>query len=206
MTMKETSVFGIGFHKTATTSLAGALHRLGYTVTGPDGVDNSNIANEARDLVFTLAEKYNACQDNPWPFFYKDLDKKYPGSKFILTRRPSEKWVKSLVRHFGKKDTPMREWIYGVGHPEGHEELYIERYETHNREVEVYFRNRPDDLLVFELTEGDGWEKLCRFPNEPVPDTPFPHQNIVDEQKQWESTPQSLLSRIKEKITGLLRP
>ena len=31
----KTKVFGIGFHKTATTSLAKALSYLGYRVTGP---------------------------------------------------------------------------------------------------------------------------------------------------------------------------
>jgi hypothetical protein len=32
----KTKVFGIGFHKTATTSLAKALSYLGYRVTGPN--------------------------------------------------------------------------------------------------------------------------------------------------------------------------
>src|SRR5215472_9937783 len=42
--LMKTKVFGIGFHKTATTSLAKALSYLGYRVTGPNWVDNPNPA------------------------------------------------------------------------------------------------------------------------------------------------------------------
>jgi hypothetical protein len=42
----KTKVFGIGFHKTATTSLATALSYLDYRVTDPNWVDNPNIAEE----------------------------------------------------------------------------------------------------------------------------------------------------------------
>lgn len=177
--MKDTKVFGIGFHKTGTTSLADALDILGYSVTGPDGAHNPNIANEAKVIVDTLSKKHDAFQDNPWPIFYKELDKKYPGSKFILTIRPTEKWITSLVKHFGKKTTPMREWIYGpgLGFPEGNEDIYINRYDSHNNDVINYFKGRPGDLLVFRITEGDSWDKLCHFLNEPAPDCPFPHAN-----------------------------
>ena len=42
----------------------------------------------------------------------------------------------------------MREWIYGVGHPEGNEDVYIARYERDNREVMEYFKHRSEQLLV----------------------------------------------------------
>ena len=38
-------------------------------------------------------------------------------------------------------------------------------------------RFAPDDLLVFDLPKGDGWEKLCGFLGHEVPDKPFPHAN-----------------------------
>jgi hypothetical protein len=44
--LMKTKVFGIGFHKTATTSLATALSYLDYRVTDPNWVDNPNIAEE----------------------------------------------------------------------------------------------------------------------------------------------------------------
>ena len=110
--LMKTKVFGIGFHKTATTSLAKALSYLGYRVTGPNWVDNPNPAEKVYKMAFELANKFDAFQDNPWPTLYKELDRKFPGSKFILTLRPSDEWIRSVVNHFGNEETPMREWIW----------------------------------------------------------------------------------------------
>ena len=179
--MKNTTslnkIFGIGFHKTGTTSLAAALDYLGFKVTGPNGVNNPAIAQEAEEMAFKLVETYDAFQDNPWPILYKQLDVRYPGSKFILTLRPTQTWIKSVVNHFGTQTTPMREWIYGIGYPKGHEQIYIRRYETHNQEVLDYFRHRPQDLIVLRITEGEGWAKLCPFLGVSIPSIPFPHLN-----------------------------
>ncbi len=174
-------VFCIGFHKTGTKSLAAALRTLGYSVTGPNGVKDPNIGNNVYAMAFDLAEHFDAFQDNPWPIIYKELDKRYPGSKFVLSVRGSDSWIKSQVEYFGKRETPMRKWIYGVGCPEGNEEIYVRRFEAHNAEVLDYFRHRPNDLLVMNLPAGDGWEKLCRFLGKEAPGSPFPHANSAEE-------------------------
>ena len=67
----KTKVFGIGSNRTATASLAKTLSYLGYRVTGPNGVDNPNIAKEVYELAFELANRYDAFQDNPWPILSK---------------------------------------------------------------------------------------------------------------------------------------
>jgi len=162
--MDRQKVFCIGFHKTGTNSLDEALTLLGYRVTGPNGTKDPNV------------EEYDAFQDNPWPIIYQELDQHYPNSKFILTIRPTDRWIDSVVRHFGANSTPMREWIYGVGSPLGNEDAYIRRYENHNQEVTEYFQGR-DDLLVLELTQGEGWEKLCPFLGKEIPMVEFPHKN-----------------------------
>ena len=170
-------VFCIGFHKTGTTSLARALRQLGYSVTGPNGTKDPDIGRTAEQMIYRLAEQFDAFQDNPWPMFYKELDQKFPGSKFILTLRPSEAWIRSQVRHFGTRETPMRTWIYGIGCPQGNEAVYVERFERHNREVLSYFGNRKDDLLVMDFAKGDGWQKLAPFLGKEIPDLAFPHVN-----------------------------
>jgi hypothetical protein len=175
--MISPKVFGIGFHKTGTTSLARALRYLGYRVTGSNGVNNPNISNDVYDMAQRLAEQFDAFQDNPWPILFREMDERYPGSKFILTLRPTGEWIDSLVGHFGEKSTPMREWIYGVGSPRGNENIFVERYEQHNREVQTYFRDRPNDLVVMNITKGDGWETLCPFLGKAIPATDFPHAN-----------------------------
>lgn len=48
-------------------------------------------------------------------------------------------------------------------------------YDLHIKNVCEYFKNRPKDLLIMNIFEGDGWEKLCPFLDKPVPDVPFPH-------------------------------
>jgi len=176
--MKKHKVFGIGFHKTGTTSLAAALRQLGYSVTGPNGVHRSDIAQIAWPMCLSLMEQFDAFQDNPWPVLYRELYAYCPEEKFILTIRDADSWLKSVRGFFGQQVTPMRAWIYGHGGPEGNEKSYLERYERHNREVIEFFEDKPGKLLVMDLSNGDGWEKLCAFLNEfPIPDTPFPHKN-----------------------------
>ncbi|MCS4086119.1 hypothetical protein GGQ10_000918 [Salinibacter ruber] len=177
MGCKKSKVFGVGFHKTGTSSLAAALRELGYSVCGHIGVSRPNIADVAEDLALEHLDRYDAFQDNPWPLLYRRMDCHCPGSKFILTTRPPKEWIRSVVMHFGGTTTPMREWIYGVGDPRGNEKIYIERYEQHNREVREYFRNRPNDLLELKITQGEGWKKICPFLNEEMPSIPFPHAN-----------------------------
>jgi hypothetical protein len=172
-------VFGIGFHKTGTTSLANALYTLGYYVTGFFGVYDPNIRTVVYEQAHLLADRYDGAQDTPWPVIYKELDCWYPGSKFILTIRPTDEWIASIVKHFKSQRIPAHEWIYGVETAARNEDVYIRRYENHNREVIDYFKDRPGDLLVMDITQGDGWEKLCPFLGVGIPPFRFPSQNTV---------------------------
>ena len=175
--MGSSKIFGIGFHKTGTSSLAAALSQLGYRVTGPQEELNPTTTQHHYEKTFKLVDEHDAFQDNPWPILYKELDQKYPGSKFILTLRSTDSWIKSVVRHFGTNSSPMREWIYGIGYPKGNEAIYIARYEQHNKDVLNYFKDRSDDLLVLRITEGEGWQNLCSFLDRESPETDFPHLN-----------------------------
>ncbi|MCW8091298.1 sulfotransferase family protein [Alteromonas sp. ASW11-130] len=180
---KKTKVFCVGFHKTGTSSFTVAMRKLGYAVTGPDGVTDENIAENALSMALQKAHNYDAFQDNPWPIFYRELDAAFPNSKFILTERKPTAWINSQLTHFGDKCTPMRRWIYGEGCPLGHEDIYLKRYTQHIYEVKEYFKSRPRDFLTMNFAEGDGWEKLCTFLNEPIPDELFPNVNKASERK-----------------------
>lgn len=186
-------VFCIGFHKTGTTSLELALKRLGYRVTGAFGTKDPDIADKVHEMAYAMVEQFDAFEDNPWPVLYRELDERFPGNKFILTRRPTENWIRSQVKDFANTETPMRRWIYGedAGCPLGNEKTYIERYERHNREVQDYFAGRPDDLLIIDLPNDDGWSRLCPFLGHPEPDEPFPHANKAS----WSRKLKNLLNR-----------
>ena len=175
--MARSRVFGIGFHKTGTKSLAAALTQLGWRVTGSFGVHDPDIGTHALPEALRLCEVYDAFQDNPWPILFRELDGEFPGSRFVLTLRPEASWIASTVRHFGDRATPMREWIYGAGCPAGNEALYLERFRRHNAAVRDHFRDRPGDLLAIDFFAGHGWSELCGFLGAPVPPQPFPHVN-----------------------------
>ena len=179
MTRKTQKVFCVGFQKTGTTSLAAALKRLGYRVTGPNWVTRTDLEETVRDLARRKAMRVDAVQDNPWPILYRELDEWFPDSKFILSVRASDQWLRSVLGHFGDRKTPMRQWIYGAGSPVGNEAIFIERYERHNRDVQEYFRDRQGQLLVLDLSVGFGWNELCAFLGVPAPSGPFPRVNAV---------------------------
>ncbi len=170
-------VFGIGFHKTGTKTLGRTLEILGYKVCGPRQDLLETIKQKNYKAVFKAVNNYDAFQDNPWPLIYKTLDKKYPGSKFILTVRDEGKWIKSIVNYLGNESTEMRKWIYGIGYPLGNEKLYINVFKRHIADVKEYFKNRPNDLLITDLTAGEGWEKICPFLEKQIPEKDFPYAN-----------------------------
>ena len=92
----------------------------------------------------------------------------------------------------------MRTWIYGQGCPEGNENIYLERFERHNREVLEHFRERPDDLLIMDFSQGDGWEKLALFLGINVPRLRFRMRIEENSEKRtagWCEEPWVKLSR-----------
>ncbi len=165
-------VFCIGFHKTATSSLEDALELLGYRVHGFINVTSKAAAREGAKKIL---RDYNSIRDFPWPVIFKWLDKEYPNSKFILTVRDEKDWIESVCGHFGGKHIEMHKWIYGCGDPIGNEDKYLEVYNRHNKEVINYFGDRRgEDLLVLNITEGEGWEKICPFLKKREPLFEFP--------------------------------
>jgi hypothetical protein len=192
----DKKVIGIGFHKTGSTTLGEVLTELGYNVLGTRRDLLNKIEDEAYESIFEIADGYNAFQDNPWPLLYAEFDTRYPNSKFILTIRDEEKWIKSVVNHFGDKHSDMREYIYGVGFPKSNEALYLKRYRAHNDLVIEHFKGREDQLLVVCWEDDDGWEKICDFLNKPIPSKTFPHAN-----KRGSNTENStLISRLYNKL------
>lgn len=170
-------VFCIGWHKTGTSTLGHALIELGYSVVGCRLDMVHPLRRGDLNTVVTTAGEYDAVQDVPWAALFKELDERYPGSRFILTEREESSWLKSARRHFADVYVPMHEWLYSEGVLEGHEDLYLERYRRHYREVRDYFSEREDDLLIMNLQNGDGWQQLCRFLDHEPPKRPFPHAN-----------------------------
>jgi hypothetical protein len=177
-------VFGIGFHKTGTTSLGAALEALGYaTCDGAtavrEAVGHSEMMRLLRERqlepIMSVAERFNGFTDNPWFMLFRELDERFPGSKFILTLRDERRWIESAVRYFGQTDSDLRTWIYGIGRPVGNERRWLGRYREHIQQVKAHFRDRRDDLLVVDWEQGGGWRDLAWFLGRSTPPQPFPH-------------------------------
>ena len=174
-------IFCVGFHKTGTTSLYAALTTLGFKVTGTVGEEwrVDELERDGAKRCIDIIDDFDAAEDMPWPLFFRELDDAYPGSKFILTVRDAEDWYASLDNHFGEKATNLNAFTYGreCARARYAKETWVDTYNAHNAAVREYFQARPDDLLEMDLASGDGWEKLCRFLEKPVPGEPFPIKN-----------------------------
>lgn len=179
-------VFCIGFQKTGTTSLSFALEELGYRVSSV--YDQREPVTRLRETFvergIERAKEFDAVQDMPWPLLFRELDEAFPGSKFILTMRDTDRWFNSIVTHFGANPAPLQQLTYGddAAAPKGNEKRYREVYEQHNRDVLEYFADRPDDLLEFWLERGHGWAELGTFLElDEIPDGPFVRANTQNQ-------------------------
>jgi hypothetical protein len=180
-----TRVFGIGMHKTGTTSLDKAFQILGFDSFHWGEGESPVIWNEMRmSGRSTMLERWYAFSDLPFPLLYKQLDKAYPGSRFILTIRDEQEWLKSVERLWDVRYNPTR-WVWDkypftnrihtelYGQRDFNAGVFLARYRRHNAEVMEYFKGA--DLLVMDVREG--WLRLCGFLGKPIPDIPFPVGN-----------------------------
>lgn len=182
-----TRVFGIGMHKTATSSLHAAFKILGFDSfhweTNQKAWDIWHQVGELRNRSMTLEQYYALC-DNPIPMLYRELDERYPGSKFVLTVRDEVGWIKSVERLWDPKTNPWYDWNLQPFTNRIHQALYgrtdfdaktfLREYRQHNAEVLKHFANRPNDLLVMDIDSGAGWNELCGFLGQPIPEVPYP--------------------------------
>jgi hypothetical protein len=182
-----TRIFGIGMHKTATTSLSRALKILGFdSAHWKDAHWAKAIWRQMNQGGKSLAvEKHYALSDLPITLLYKELDRAYPGSKFILTVRDEQRWLRSARNHWDAEKNPFRhQWDDDPFTHRVHQMLYgrrdfdatvfLERYRQHNTEVREYFRDRPRDLLVMDMDARAGWRELCGFLDREQPDAAYP--------------------------------
>ncbi len=198
---KHPKVFCLGFHKTGTTSLEILLQNMGYQVASPYKNWDPRLTKmfEAGDLAELkgLTEKFDAFQDAPWFLFYKEFDQWYPGSKFILTVRDSHSWWKSFANYFRDEHKPLFKYMYGFDNPIGHKDVFIKHFEDHNRKVVDYFKNRPSDLLVIEISGSDALQKTTAFLNRTTSYSLMPHKN-ASLRKPDRNILKSYLKRLKE--------
>lgn len=205
MFWKNKKIFCIGRNKTGTTSLAKALKNLGYRV-GKQGKAERLLDDWGRRDFRPLVQYCqwpDAFQDVPFSldYSYQVLDYAFPGSKFILTVRDNpDQWYGSLIRsqtklvgkgrlptaddlqHFDYCDTGwlwrQHQMVYGVDEDTLYDPaIYKRHYEDHNQKILEYFKYRPGDLLVLNVSETDAMSRLCVFLGHRAIGISMPHEN-----------------------------
>lgn len=197
--------FCVGRNKTGTTSLKQAMLELGITV-GDQRTAEKMIQNWGqRDFKALLKYCRTAqfFQDIPFslPFTFQAVDMCFPGSKFILTVRDENLWYDSMYNfHQSEKvhgakakslaalkeaDYCYKGYAYDTkvlvydlpGDDPYDRETLLEHYRYHNKMVQDYFKNRPEDLLVLDVSDADAYKKLCEFIGKPYKQKSFPWKN-----------------------------
>jgi len=142
------------------------------------------------ERIFALVETADAFQDVPFskPGLYRELDKQFPNSKFILSVRDSEdQWFNSLLNFHSKKvgkkpptesdlanvnniykgfllDAMKISWDYP--NVKLYDEVYYKKkYLNHNQDVREYFKDRPNDFMEFNVSKKEDFKSLIKFLN-----------------------------------------
>lgn len=174
-------IFVVGFNKCGTTSLHKMFRRAGiasshYRHNGADGssqVIAETMASNARagQPLLTGIEDATAYSDmdmcSKHSYLsgigqFRQLDRQYPGSRFILNTRDPENWLNSRCRHFN--GGYLRRAMAQAGSRDMHEMRAIWRldWHAHHAALQVHFAAPHDQFLIFDI-ERDDPKKLCAF-------------------------------------------
>ena len=196
-------IFGIGYPKTGTTSLAVALRGLGF-----------NTFHDA-SLIFPkvfIDGDFSICKNQDWDAYcnryqtyFINMDEQYPNSKFILTTRNPGQWHMSLSKSIGdikpnflnkydlntfselmktSDNSPehfedVLDCIATFGFLSLHHKRQIRRFNEHNDKVQEYFKDKKDQLLVLPLESNGKYQQICDFLGQPLPNMKYPHEKFV---------------------------
>ena len=169
-------IFCIGYPRTGTHSIISALGKLGYKGWHYNRNHYKWAVKAIRIGEFSekILNDNVAFADVPIFYIYKNLDKMYPSSKFILITREKQSWFESMQFVMNHKNRKL--------YPDDHNQflwcnLYPEMIEEHTKNVKDHFFGREDKLLVMDLKKID-YKILGGFLNIPEPFLgSFPHEN-----------------------------
>jgi hypothetical protein len=202
----KTKYFCIGRNKTGTTSLKKAFEDLGLIVGNQrlaEKLYDKYYFEGNFDPIIKYCETAQVFQDVPFSYYntLAHIDKAYPGSKFILTVRDSaDQWYNSITKFHAKKfgkggriptavDLKNATYVrpgFMQNTMKAHEtpasdpynkEIMCAHYERHNADVLEYFKDRPNDLLVINLSDKDAYQRFVEFVGIDSPFESFPWEN-----------------------------
>lgn len=154
-------IFGIGLSRTGTTSCFELVKQL--------GIKSIHLPLSMKDIV-----EHDFANDTSVSARFEELDQRYPNSKFIYTIRNLNQWVASCMKWVNLEsrglfydklpNDAVRKWIsdgdlklYGRDYKamkDISEDELLKAYAKRDQGIRKYFRDRPDDLLVVDLTDA----------------------------------------------------
>lgn len=181
-------LFIIGLPRTGTTSISVAMLEQGFKV--------AHTAFTKR--AFELAD---VVSDAPCFSDYKELDKQFPGSKFVYLDRDLDKWIPSaqmLLKKMQDRLDPVTGTFSPVLKRSFNEAFALDStqyphsqahltacYEKHKTEVFEYFDAREDFIQVNLSEEGSLTSLLAFLGIEAKESQEFPHMNIGRHVSGW---------------------
>ena len=167
-------IYCLGLSRTGTTSFSNFLAQYGL-----------NVIHYPTPMQLMGGAGHGAA-DIPVIPVYKELDKLYPGSRFVYLTR--EHWSEAVEPYFLRKTgrnynaatTSLREQVYGSVLWD--RQKYGDAYKRHDEDVREYFLGR-DDFLEMDLVGGAPPQRLIDFLGLPDWGLDFPHSN--SREKTW---------------------
>lgn len=174
-------IFGIGLNKTGTRSLADAVRLLGFKALHKGDAATSALVERAEaegmPLLTHIGPRFDAYFDVEAIIRrFQELDGQYPNSRFIMSTRSLEGWLHSREKHVRANIELAARGAYSGEWLEVDHDGWRAEWMEHHAAVTNYFAGR-EDMLVMDMTAGDGWNKLAPFLGRRVPSRAFPWEN-----------------------------
>lgn len=141
----------------------------------------------------TILGGYQAISDLPGAAFAVELAKAYPDARVIMNVRDVDGWHKSLsealafyvngpywFEYFDRAAFWMRRYCDTNFQPIFDYDFQKNGMRVYGEHTKHVLESIPKERLL-EWKLGDGWEPLCKFLGEPVPEEPFPYGNASPE-------------------------
>tara|TARA_R100000805_G_scaffold18598_2_gene23814 strand:+ start:80 stop:667 length:588 start_codon:yes stop_codon:yes gene_type:complete len=188
-------IFVLGYNKTGTKSLSDALSILGFKVyhTGGGGELLESVYQHMKTKMKLLNDydEYEVFLDYPIydPIVFPHLVDDYPWARYISLTRPLDDYVESVLKDKIRRleDGIVDSWNWlGVGdkevfenYPQYQKEWLKGKTEFKHQSNLLWLKKRvnPKHILHMDITQGDGWDKLCKFLNREIPNVKFPYLN-----------------------------
>lgn len=171
--------------RTGTTSLATAMHNVGY-VSIHSPLDFFDYVNHTFQYRPSVVEGYNFIGDIQPSLVFEQLATAYPTAKFVYTKRNPSLFALSAKKFFSDRalawnlsDLLFQNGIlalaphqlfkamYGANYLNYDLNEWEAAYKRYDGRVQNYFRDsRGQRLLELDATIGEGWEKLAPFLND----------------------------------------